>query len=149
MLIDIVRCRCERRAGLLCNICAGRLCSGSACSEVNVPCAAHTLAYCAQIDSHIDDCLIPCDSVRTELERICYRCLIGYGYRSACCRYGQCIVGDIRRSERVSVACSLKRVEEVGLCTCIAVADPYLIRRCSCSSRLSCVTLWQHQVQYL
>lgn len=144
MLIDIVRCRCERRAGLLCNICAGRLCSGSACSEVNVPCVAHTLAYCAQIDSHIDGCLIPCDSVRTELERICYRCLIGYGYRSACCRYGQCIVGDIRRSERVSVACSLKRVEEVGLCTCIAVADPYLIRRCSCSSRLSCVTLWQH-----
>lgn len=149
MLIDIVRCRCERRADLLYNVCAGRLCSGSACREVDIPCSAYALAYCAQIDSHINDCLIPCDSVRTELERVCYRCLVGYGYRSTCCRYGQCIVGDIRRSERVPVACSLKRVEEVGLCAFIAVADPYLIRRCSCSSRLSFIALWKYEVQHL
>lgn len=144
MLIDIVRCRCERRAGLLYDVCTGRLCSGSACREVDIPCSAYALAYCAQIGSHINDCLIPCDSVRTELKRVCYRCLVGYGYRSACCRYGQCIVGDIRRSERVPVACSLKRVEEVGLRTFIAVVEPCLICRCSCSTCLSCVTLWQH-----
>lgn len=149
MLIDIVRCRCERRAGLLYDVCAGRLCSGSACREVDIPGSAYALAYCAQIDSHINGCLIPCDSVRTELERICYGCLVGYGYRSTCCRYGQRIVGDVRRSERVPVACSLKRVEEVGLCTFIAVADPYLIRRRPCSSRLSFIALWKHEVQHL
>lgn len=63
VLIDIVRCRCERSAGLLCNVCTGRLCSWPSCSKVHVPCAAHTLAYCAQVHSHIDRNLRTCHSV--------------------------------------------------------------------------------------
>ena len=176
MLIDIVRCRRERCIGLICNVCTGRLCSGSSCSKIHVPCAAHTLAYCTQVHSHVYGNLRTCHPVRSELKRIRNGRLVGYGYRSACCRYGQRVVGDIRSSERMSVACSFKRVEEVGLCACITVVDPYLIRRCSCSSCLSLrscstclslrsciscialrtllpcvafVALWQYKVQHL